>query len=307
MTRASLIACFLVACGMPPEPGEPDDTALEPEAIFATPLPCVGYHFQVRPRETSAPGGPIIGNHGELWPGDGGDTYRPNRDHHVYRGRYGNPCTVPASPRLVVFLPGHTQRPSDFPEFLGTAVAQGYHVIGLDYPNPTPLYSVCANASLSCYGNVREEIVYGTSGWGGAVDVDQHPQDAIVPRLVRLLIYLAETKDPSGDWDTFLSFDGVRYHVRWDRVVIAGHGGYEALIGAREAVSRVVMLGTVSDASGTTFSNAISAPSRRSSSRSAQSTIRRSRLKIRTWSRRPAIQPISSCARTTRTSTTVLR
>ncbi|HKA87782.1 MAG TPA: hypothetical protein VKE22_08965 [Haliangiales bacterium] len=209
------------------------------------PVPGASLHWTVAPSSTSLPGYGPIGD-SATW----GATWAPNRDHHVYRGPVSQYCLLPCVPtdRLVVFLPGCGGQPAGYTAFLDTAYGQGYHVIGLDYPNPCGL--PCAD--LACFGDYRQEIAFGDATSAEA-QLDGHFQDSIVKRLKALLLYL-ENVDPYGHWGNFLDVDstapdGLRPH--YDRIVFAGHslgGGFAAYFGKRAVVDRVVMISSPADA-----------------------------------------------------------
>jgi hypothetical protein len=225
------------------------------------PSPGSPQHFQVRPSSTSEylpppDDGPIGDYSGYPSPGtDGKNTYAPNRYHQVYRPANGLrycPSPILCLPRrLVVFLPGHTFQPSDYTAFLETARDQGFYVIGLDYPNPHPVSSLCT--SSSCYGQARDKIIFADGPFtGGGVDLDSHPQDTIIKRLKALLLYL-EDHDPYGGWSTYLlddstAEDGVR--PNYATIVFADHSGYASYVASRKQVARVVMLASVLDSTG---------------------------------------------------------
>jgi dienelactone hydrolase len=65
------------------------------------------------------------------------------------------------------------------------------------------------------------------------------PEEAIVPRLTRLLQHLART-DAAGRWDQYLNGDA----PRWERLVLAGQsqgGGMAAFIAQTRRVAGVIM------------------------------------------------------------------
>jgi hypothetical protein len=226
------------------------------------PSPTFAQHFSVRPASTSgylpAPDdGPIGDYSGYVSPGaDGKNTYAPNRFHQVYRPAVGlTYCPIPPfcpPKRLVVFIPGHTFEPSDYTAFLETARDAGFYVIGLDYPNPHAASSICS--TTTCYGDLRNKIIFADGPFNSnGVDINNHPQDAIIKRLKAILLYL-EDHDPLGGWGNYLvddatAEDGVR--PAFGNIVFADHSGYASFIAAKKQVARVVMLASVVDSTGT--------------------------------------------------------
>lgn len=141
---------------------------------------------------------------------------------------------------LLVWLPGTNGRPADGPKLLLRAMRDsGFRVIGLSYLNSDAVGQVCVGARLRshrhCAATMRQQRV-----WGDAVaaPIADRPEDAIVPRLVRLLKYLA-AQDPAGQWTSYLEGD----EPRWSRIVLAGQsqgGGMAAFIAKTRAVAGVL-------------------------------------------------------------------
>ncbi len=142
---------------------------------------------------------------------------------------------------LLVWLPGTGGQPSTGPGlFFETALQQGYRVLALSYLNTPAVSQVCVGARLStepdCAGRLRQHRV-----WGAPQTrlVDDRPQDAIVPRLTRLLQHLAAS-DTAGQWSSYLDGD----EPRWSRLVLAGQsqgGGMAAYIAQTRLVAGVIM------------------------------------------------------------------
>lgn len=141
---------------------------------------------------------------------------------------------------LLVWLPGTNGRPADGPKaLLRTMRDSGYRVIGLSYLNGDAVGQVCVGARLRshrhCAAAMRQQRVWGDAS--GAPIADRS-EDAIVPRLVRLLKHLAEL-DPAGQWASYLEGD----EPRWSRIVLAGQsqgGGMAAFIAKTRAVAGVL-------------------------------------------------------------------
>lgn len=142
---------------------------------------------------------------------------------------------------LLVWLPGTGGQPASGPQlFFETALQQGYRVLALSYVNTPAVSQVCVGAVLrtqpACAGRMRQHRVWGEPASGVLAD---RAEDAIVPRLSRLLQHLAQ-EDAAGRWGEYL--DGTQ--PRWARVVLAGQsqgGGMAAYLAQTQRVAGVVM------------------------------------------------------------------
>lgn len=142
---------------------------------------------------------------------------------------------------LLVFLPGTGGKPGCCQLFMRSAVALGYHAIGLTYNNQTAVGARCLN-DLDCFGAVRQNVFDGTSPTAFS---DLPPRDGIEHRLVSLLSYLSAHYRHEG-WGRFLSHG----HPVWSRIVMSGHsqgGGEAAFIGAIKPLRGVVTLSSPPD------------------------------------------------------------
>ncbi len=148
-----------------------------------------------------------------------------------------NPA-VPRKNRLFVFLPGTGGTPVGYNLVCDAAADQGFHVVGLNYPNDEAVNSLCGGGTdLDCYGNVRLETLDGTDRTS-LVSVDR--PNSIENRLAKVIAYL-HGRFPNGGWGQFLEPDG---SVKWPLIVIAGHsqgGGHAGIIGRYRPVDRVIM------------------------------------------------------------------
>jgi hypothetical protein len=150
---------------------------------------------------------------------------------------------VTAKRRLFVFLPGTFADPALYRTILRTGAAQGYHAIGLSYPNDQTVASRCqGNADADCIWNARREVVTG---------VDVSPviavpsADSIVNLTGKLLAWL-HAQYPSEGWGDFL----VGGAVDWSRVVVAGHsqgGGHAVAMGKLFPLLRGVFFSSLAD------------------------------------------------------------
>lgn len=161
-------------------------------------------------------------------------------DHYVWLD-----TTAHSNHELLVFMPGHGQRPVLFQLVQREAARLGYHVIGLTYPDGVSLGQVCRAASdpASCYERTHLEILDGVDR---SPFVNVSPANSIDNRLTKLLQYLA-AQYPSEGWSRFLDDDG---GPAWPRIAVAGHsqgGGQAAVIGKIRSVARVVLFSAVTD------------------------------------------------------------
>ncbi len=144
-----------------------------------------------------------------------------------------------AAAPLLVWLPGTGGQPARGPQgFYDTALQQGYRLVALSYLNTPAVSQVCTGARLAkpdCAGRFRQHRV-----WGEPLTplVADRNEDAIVPRLARLLQHLARS-DAGGQWAQYL--DGSS--PRWARITLAGQsqgGGMAAYIAQTRRVAGVI-------------------------------------------------------------------
>ena len=142
--------------------------------------------------------------------------------------------------KLLVFLGGTSDKSVAGPqEFFRAALEHGYRVVSLSYISHPAVAQVCVrerlHADRDCAAHFRQRRLYGDNPFDAIPD---QPHDAIVPRLVRLLAYLART-DPEGHWERYL--DGKR--PDWTRIAVSGQsqgGGMAQYLGKRETLARVL-------------------------------------------------------------------
>jgi hypothetical protein len=227
-----------MGCGAGPEPGTapPEQGSVE-QGVSTCAGPTGAICRFVTPTEVGTPGS--------------GDYLDP---HVVIRPQ------VPTKAELVVFLPGTGGRPqnnlsgnyADADHSLyASASSKGYRVIGLTYQNSPSLNSLCGNDD-ACYLATRRTLITGDVQSGSAVTT-MDKGDAIIPRLVRLLVYLRDTGDPSGGWGGFLMNPSCTVLCRLNpaKIIVSGHsqgGGHAGVIGKDYSVRRVVMLASPCDA-----------------------------------------------------------
>lgn len=142
--------------------------------------------------------------------------------------------------KLLFFMPGTNGIALKGPKKLfATAVYQGYHVINLSYINTPAVAQVCRGKNLSkdtkCTSKFRRKRIFGDNDF---LLINDEPQDAIVSRLTKLLIYLSEN-DKKGNWDFYLE-NGA---PKWSEIAVSGQsqgGGMAAFIAKKHLVARVV-------------------------------------------------------------------
>ncbi|MCE4554517.1 BPSS1187 family protein [Roseateles cellulosilyticus] len=155
------------------------------------------------------------------------------------------PHTVVYDPTLAeplwVWLPGTHGRADAAHKALFQAVRDaGFRLVGLSYLDGEAVSQVCVGPRLrahpACAAAFRQQRVWGDAP---SAPIADRPEDAIVPRLTRLLRYLA-AQDPEGQWASYLDGD----EPRWSRIVLAGQsqgGGMAAYLAKTRAVAGVMM------------------------------------------------------------------
>jgi len=145
---------------------------------------------------------------------------------------------------LIVHLPGSYGNPNKAQLFGTLAAELGFHSIGLSYPNTPTVSSICSNSSdLSCYENVRREIITGTDL---STEVSVDTTECIFNRIKKILIYL-KTNYPSENWAQYLD---VNNDLIYSKIIFSGHsqgGGHAALIAKDYAIKRAICLSAPKD------------------------------------------------------------
>lgn len=146
------------------------------------------------------------------------------------------------SNRILLWLAGTNGTPLNVPaELFNTALAQGYRVIALSYLTVPAVSQVCVgkmlDANRNCAETFRRRRVYGDVAFPAIPDA---PDDAIIPRLSRLLQWL-NTHDAAGQWSNYLAADGTT--PNWHNIAVSGQsqgGGMAEFIAQTETVARVI-------------------------------------------------------------------
>ncbi len=143
--------------------------------------------------------------------------------------------------KLLIFLTGTGGIPPKKPnDFFLTAIEQGYRVISLSYFNLPAGVVVCAeekqfNKDPDCVEKFRIKRIYGENVTSLFPD---EPQDAIINRITKLLVYLAN-HDKQGNWEKYLQSGD----IKWNEIALSGQsqgGGMAAFIAKRSRVARVI-------------------------------------------------------------------
>ncbi|MEM9388794.1 MAG: hypothetical protein AAGA68_27385 [Pseudomonadota bacterium] len=118
--------------------------------------------------------------------------------------------------------------PEVYQDFLRTAAAGGYHVMGLIYVNELPTSHYCLGDDW-CYGLLHREMLLGEN-FLPYDDFVIARENSIEGRLVKFLEYLG--------WSQFLREDGL---PQWDKIAVAGHsqgGSHAAFTGKIYGIDR---------------------------------------------------------------------
>lgn len=144
--------------------------------------------------------------------------------------------------RLLIWLAGTSGTPDRIPVALfNTALSQGYKIIALSYITVPAVAQVCKGDTLitnpGCTANFRRRRIYGDNGFSLIPD---KPEDAIIPRTVKLLQFLVKA-DPRGKWGNYLSKNNSE--PNWEGIALFGQsqgGGMAEFIGQNETIARVI-------------------------------------------------------------------
>ncbi len=150
---------------------------------------------------------------------------------------------VAAAGRLFIFLPGTGALPTQYRMILRVGAALGYHVIGLNYPNPSAVGVLCGDdTDPDCFWNVRREVITGVNT---SALLSITPANGIVNRAQKLVAWL-DRQNPAEGWGQFLS-GGV---IDWSKVIISGHsqgGGHAGVMTKLYAMARACYFSSPAD------------------------------------------------------------
>ena len=135
---------------------------------------------------------------------------------------------------LLLFLHGQGGTGTGAQELLRTAAEEGYHAVGLTYPNDWSPFNLCSGSGdPDCALMVRREIITGTNH-SPLITVNR--PDSVENRLIKLLQHM-QGVHPAEGWDQFTSGGA----ILWDRVAVFGHsqgGGNAGVIAKDHALAR---------------------------------------------------------------------
>jgi hypothetical protein len=137
---------------------------------------------------------------------------------------------------LLVFLPATGARPIDYRSFLTAAVAQGYHVLGLDYWNRGASVTRTCGLDAQCYTDVQQNRL---TGLHPTKFSDVGVANSITARLRMALAWLT-IHDKTGEWQRYLTGTA----INWGTIVMAGHsqgGGESAYISHLHSLKGALM------------------------------------------------------------------
>ncbi|HSW05282.1 immunoglobulin domain-containing protein [Aquabacterium sp.] len=153
-------------------------------------------------------------------------------------------AAVASQGRLFVFFPASGSVPTQTQLLLNAAANNGFHVLGLAYPNDVVVSLLCSRSSdPNCLGNAREEIRTGADVSSG---ITVSPGNSIENRIVKALRYL-RLQQPGQGWDQFLDSNNA---VRWELLRLSGHsqgGGHAAYLATQHAVDRACYFSSPAD------------------------------------------------------------
>ncbi|WP_052187020.1 BPSS1187 family protein [Chryseobacterium indologenes] len=144
--------------------------------------------------------------------------------------------------KILLWLTGTNGSTNHMPQsFFKTALDQGYRIIALSFISTPGVSQICVGNKLdediNCAAEFRRKRIYGDNIFSSIPD---QYQDAIVPRLIKLLQYLSKN-DKEGDWSQYLDQNTTK--PIWSKIAIAGQsqgGGMAEFIAQHESVARVL-------------------------------------------------------------------
>lgn len=256
--QRALLLCVAVALPGCDDQGLVGEVAAEESAV-TTVDDLIFYWYRVKPSATTPYWTCSTGRIGceTQW-----GSYAPDTDHVLYMPQkilpnYRN--------KLLVFLNGANGEP-DSPgghQIYRVAAHQGYYVIGLSYfsaarndnhPEEVPgAFSTC-DSDTNCWGAALKEVVTGVDCGAtcGPLNIDQHPQDAVETRLLRVLQWAVYNR-PNEGWERFITRSGTILgdRINWNLITLAGFSNgstYAAYMGlAHPEINRVALLNGPND------------------------------------------------------------
>lgn len=154
------------------------------------------------------------------------------------------PVGVAHNDKLLLYLVGTTDSPTQYIEFPRRACALGYAAVSIAYHNEVDSRSTCM-ANSGCYEAFRREIVYGMDALPDPIRINQ--TNSILGRFLGVLATLEEREVYFPPWRAIHTRVAAR---DFTKVAVAGHsqGSGHALFIARDfEVDRLIMLAGVTD------------------------------------------------------------
>lgn len=144
--------------------------------------------------------------------------------------------------KVLLWLTGTKGSTDHVPQsFFKTALEQGYRIIALSFMSTPGVSQVCKGDYLSenvdCAAEFRRKRIYGDNTF---LPIPDQYQDAIIPRLTKLLQYLSKN-DKEGAWSQYLNQNTGK--PVWSKIAIAGQsqgGGMAEFIAQHESVARII-------------------------------------------------------------------
>lgn len=144
--------------------------------------------------------------------------------------------------KVLLWLTGTNGSTDNIPlNFFKTALDQGYRIIALSFISTPGVSQVCVgnklNENVTCAAEFRRKRIYGDNVF---LSIPDEFQDAIIPRLTKLLQYLSRN-DKEGFWSQYLNQSTGK--PIWSKIAIAGQsqgGGMAEFIAQHESVARVI-------------------------------------------------------------------
>lgn len=144
--------------------------------------------------------------------------------------------------KILLYLTGTGGTTKNVPaNFFNVALEQGYRIIDLSFISSPGVSQVCVgnvlNSNVDCAAAFRQKRIYGNNSFNLISD---EPQDAIVPRLVKLLQWLVKN-DTSYNWAQYLSKNMLKPF--WNKIAVSGQsqgGGMAEYLAQHEVLARVI-------------------------------------------------------------------
>ncbi|MGK6341158.1 BPSS1187 family protein [Chryseobacterium sp. DT-3] len=123
--------------------------------------------------------------------------------------------------KVLLWLTGTNGTTNHVPkDFFKTALDQGYRIIALSFISSPGVSQVCVgdylNKNVDCAAEFRRKRIYGDNVF---LQIPDQYQDAIIPRLIKLLQYLTKN-DKEGSWSQYLNQTTGK--PVWSKIAIAG-------------------------------------------------------------------------------------